>query len=119
MSRDERLWMIERFAGGVDELKVVLGAGAAQGVDKVKQQLVAAMAARDRGDRDASLLALARAMAELAALGDLLGGDEGTMMRAVTRAFIEGLAREDRDQVERALGVIQSQAGTPKKPPPT
>ena len=118
MERDERQWMIERFVGGIDELKVVLGAQTAPVVDKAKQELIAAMAARDRGDRDASLVALARAMAQLATLGDVLGGSEGEMMRAVTAAFIEGLAREDREQVERTLGVIQAQAGTPKKPSP-
>jgi hypothetical protein len=118
MANDERLWMIERFVGGIDELKTVLGAEVAPVVDRAKHQLLTAMAARDRGDRDASILALARAMAELATLGDRLGGPEGAMMRAVTGALIEGLAREDRDQVERNLQIIQSQAGTPLKPQP-
>ena len=114
MASDERLWALERFVGGIDELKTVLGADAAPVVDKAKQQLINAMAARDRGDRAATLLALATAMAELATLGDRLGGAEGAMMRAVTAAFIQGLARDDRDEVERNLGVIQSQAGTPR-----
>ena len=58
---------------------------------------------------------LAKAMADLATLGDRLGGAEGALMRAVTAAFIQGLARDDRDAVERNLSVIQSHAGTPKK----
>lgn len=115
MANDERLWALERFVGGIDELKTVLGVDAAPVVDNAKLQLISAMAARDRGDRDASLVALAKAMAELATLGDRLGGAEGVMMRAVTAAFIQGLARDDRDAVERNLSVIQSQAGTPKK----
>ena len=57
------------------------------------------MAARDRGDRDAALLALATGMGELASLGDRLGAAEGAMMRAVTAAFIGGMARDDRDEV--------------------
>ena len=116
MVKDERLWALERFVAGIDELKTVLGAGAAPVVDKAKQLLIGAMAARDRGDRDACLVALAKAMAELAGLGDHLDGAEGKMMRFVTAAFIQGLARDDRDAVERNLSVIQSQAGTPKKP---
>ena len=116
MADDERLWMIERFVGGIDELKTVLGADAAPVVDRAKMQLITAMAARDRGDREASILALAHAMADLATLGDRLGGAEGAMMRAVTGALIEGLARDDREQVERNLGIIQSQAGTPLEP---
>jgi hypothetical protein len=112
---DERVWPIERFVGGIDELKTVLGPDTAPVIDKVKHQLIAAMAARDRGDRDGALLELARGMAELAGLGDRLGGAEGGMMRAVTAALIEGLARDDREKIERSLAVIQSNAGTPKK----
>ena len=41
------------------------------------------------------------------------------MMRAVAAAFVAGLAREDREAVESSLDVIQSRAGTPKKPEPT
>jgi hypothetical protein len=108
--------MIERFVGGIDELKTVLGADAAPIIDKVKAELVAAMAARDRGDRDGAVLAIARGMAGLAALGDRFGGAEGAMMRAVTGALIEGLARDDREKVEHNLAIIQANAGTPKKP---
>ena len=115
MADDERLWALERFVGGIDELKTVLGADTAPVIDKVKHELIAAMAARDRGDRDAAVLSIARAMAELAALGDRLGGAEGAMMRAVTAALIEGLARDDREQIEQSLAVIQSNAGTPKR----
>jgi hypothetical protein len=115
MASDDRLWMIERFVGGIDELKTVLGADAAPVIDKVKHELITAMAARDRGDRDAAVVAIARGMAGLAALGDRFGGAEGAMMRAVTAALIEGLARDDREKVEQNLAIIQSQAGTPKK----
>jgi hypothetical protein len=115
MAGDERDWPIERFVGGIDELKTVLGTDTGPVIDKVKHELIAAMAARDRGDRDGALVALARAMADLAGLGDRLGGAEGAMMRAVTAALIGGLARDDREQVERSLQVIQSNAGTPKK----
>jgi hypothetical protein len=115
MADDERLWMIERFVGGIDELKTVLGSDAAPIIDTVKQELIAAMAARDRGDRDGAVVAIARGMAGLAGLGERFGGAEGAMMRAVTAALIEGLARDDREQVERNLAVIQSNAGTPKK----
>ena len=115
---DERQWALERFVGSIDELKTVIGADTAPIIDKVKSGLIAAMAERDRGDRDAVLVSIARAMAELAGLGDRLGGAEGAMMRAVTAALIEGMARDDRDAIERNLGVIQSKAGTPKKDVP-
>jgi hypothetical protein len=115
VSSDERLWVIERFVGGIDGLKSVLGADSAPVVEKVKVGLAAAMAARDRGDRDGAIVALAHSMADLASLGERLGGAEGEMMRMVTAALIEGLARDDREQVERNLAIIQSNAGTPRK----
>ncbi len=116
MSEDERLWALERFVGGIDELKTVLGPDAVAGVERAKAQLTLAMAARDRGQREEAILALARGMSELATLGDALGAAEGAMMRAVTGELIKGLAADDKQAVEQNLAIIQSQAGTPKKP---
>ena len=82
----------------------------------MKHQLIDAMAARDRGDRTGTLAAIAGAMAELADLGDGLDAAEGAMMRAVAAGFIHGMARDDREAVERHLALIQSRAGTPKTP---
>ncbi|MEE8312213.1 MAG: hypothetical protein V3R77_08145 [Candidatus Binatia bacterium] len=117
MAGEERLWPIERLVGGIDELRTVLGVDVGPAVDRVKAELLTAMAARDRGDRDAALLAMARGMGELASLGDRLGAAEGEMMRAVTSAFIGGMARDDREAVERNLKAIESRAGTPRKDP--
>src|SRR5512139_2666187 len=83
MNGDERQWPLERLAQGIEELKTVLGAGSAARVDRVKHQLIEAMAARDRGDRTATLAAIAGAMAELASLGDGLDAAEGAMMRSL------------------------------------
>ena len=116
MADDERQWPLERLVLGIDELKVVLGPEVAPAVERVKEFLVRALAHRDRGDRTASLEAVASAMAELAALGDRLDSAEGAMMRAVAGAFVGGLAREDRNAVEQNLNIIQARAGTPKKP---
>lgn len=114
MDGDERQWPLERLASGIEELKTVLGPAAAPRVEGVKFQLLAAMAARDRGDRTATLTAIARAMVGLSELGDGLDAAEGAMMRAVAAGFIRGMAREDREAVERHLDVIQSRAGAPK-----
>ncbi len=116
VTHEERLWVLERFVSSIDELKAVLGADTTPVVDAAKLRLVEAMAARDRGDRSAALRSIAEAMAALATLGDRLGGAEGAMMRAVTAAFIGGLARADREQVEASLAVIRSRAGKEKKP---
>ena len=111
----ERQWPIERFLGGLDELRTVLGEAAGPSAARAKEHLIAAMAARDLGNRADALGQIASAMAELATLGDQLGGVEGSMMRAVTSAFIAAMAREDRDAVERNLKLIESRAGKPRE----
>lgn len=117
MASEERQWPLERLVGGIDELRIVLGPDVDPAVERVKAELVAAMAARDRGDHDAALVRIANGMSQLASLGDRLGAAEGAMMRAVTAAFIGGMARDDRDTVERTLEAIESRAGTPRKHP--
>ena len=78
-----------------------------------RHDLITAIAERDRGNRGAALTSLARAMAEIAQLGDRVGPAEGAMMRAVTAALISGLARADREEIERNFQIIQGQAGEP------
>ena len=116
MANSEREWPIERFLTGLDELRTVLGADTGPTLEKVKLELIEGIACRDKGNREGTLVKIANAMGALAGLGDRLGGAEGAMMRAVTVAFINGMARADRDVIESNLRVIQSQAGTPKRP---
>jgi len=115
MENDGREWPLERFVTGLDELRTVLGADTGPALEKVRHEILKGMAQRDRGDRDGTLACIANAMAMLAGLGDRLGGAEGAMMRAVTAAFIGGMARADQDAIERNLSVIQGNAGTPRK----
>ena len=116
MANDERQGPIERVIGSLGELESVLGPDSTTAVGKVRELLTDALAERDRGDREDAVLSVARAMAELANLGDRIGGMEGQMMRALTGELIKGFAGDDRDAVERNLRAIESQAGTPKKP---
>ena len=115
MENDGREWPLERFVTGLDELRTVLGTDAGPALEKIRHELLSGMAQRDKGDRDATLACIANAMAMLASLGDRLGGAEGAMMRAVTAAFIRGMARDDQDAIEKTLLVIQGKAGTPKE----
>jgi len=107
---------MESFLGSLDELKTVLGAGAAPAIEKAKAGLVAGLAKRDQGDVPAAVAHVAAAMAELAALGDRLGQAEGAMMRAITAQFVSALGRGDRQAIEENLERIQRNAGTAKKP---
>ena len=61
-----------RLLVGIDELKVVLGPDVTPHVERVKELLLRALAARERGDRPQSLQAIAGAMAALSELGDQL-----------------------------------------------
>ncbi len=106
---------LEGLVRGLDELTTVLGPAAAPVVDKVREGLIRAMAQRDQGDRQAALVSIATAMADLTTLGDELGTAEGQAMRMLTAAFTAGLARNDREAVEAGLERIQERAGTPKK----
>jgi len=116
MGTDERLWAIERLAGGLGELVTVIGPEAAPVVERVKARLIEAMAARDDGRSPEALTALAAAMADLVELGDRLDPAEGAMMRMLVSAFIEGLGAGDREQVEAGLQRIQEKTGTPHEP---
>ena len=119
MANDERQWPIERLLAAIDELGPVLGEASAPALDRVRASLRAALADRERGAREDAIMNIARAMAEVATLGDSLAGDEpalGGMMRAVTGELIKGFAADDRDAIERNMKVVESQAGTPKKP---
>ncbi|RMD83894.1 MAG: hypothetical protein D6815_05440 [Candidatus Dadabacteria bacterium] len=108
-------WTIERLLAGLDELERVLGPGSADVLGRVRLRLREAAARRDLGDRRAAALAVATCLAELAAMGDRFGPAEGAMMRALSSAFLAGLARQDRSQVEAALAAIEARAGKRKK----
>jgi hypothetical protein len=105
---------MEGFLLRLDELGRVLGPAVAPDLGAAKAQLLEALAARDRGEKAASHLALARAIATIAAIGDRLDPDEGMLMRALAGAFVQGMAGEDREAMESALAAIQQRAGTPK-----
>jgi hypothetical protein len=115
MDKNERLWAIEGFVAGIDELKTVLGADVAPAVDRVKAGLVAALADRDVGRTQEAVVKVGQAMAGLAALGDKLGEAEGDLMRVLTANFLGGLALGDGETVESNLERIQQKAGTVKK----
>jgi len=105
---------MESFLGRLGELRTVLGEDVTPVLDKVRAELMAGLAARDRGDVPEAGVRVARAMAELATLGDRLGGSEGDLMRMVTAEFIRSMARGDTDAMERGVDRIQERAGTPK-----
>jgi hypothetical protein len=116
MSDERRLWALEGLVAGLEELRVVLGPQVGPTLEAIRDRLLRAVAARDGGDRVAAARQVGEAMQQLAGLGDRLDPAEGAMMRALASAFQGGLQRGDREVIERSLDVIQSRAGTPRKP---
>jgi len=108
---------MESFVGRLGELRTVLGEEVAPVLEKVRAELLGALAARDRGDLPEAGVRLATAMAALATLGDRLDAGEGALMRAMTAEFIRSMARGDTDEMERGIDRIQARAGTPKQKP--
>ncbi len=75
------------------ELKVILGPGAAAGVDEVGRHLREGLAARERGDTPAAVTRIGQAMDLLAGLATQADPAEGAMMRAMAEHFRRALGR--------------------------
>ncbi|RMF21047.1 MAG: hypothetical protein D6760_10265 [Deltaproteobacteria bacterium] len=115
-SSDKGQWTVERLLGGLSDLQQALGAECKPVLDRVRVELQAAAAARDRGERAAAAGLVASALTELALLGERIGPAEGALMQALSQAFVAGLARNDRDAVERVLREIEGRAGKRREP---
>jgi hypothetical protein len=102
----------------LSEIKVVLGAAAAPGVDQVEQDLRRALAARERGDPVAAVDFVGRAMERLSALASASDPSEGAAMQAVAARFRQALARGTLGEVKETAEVMRVRSGsmvTPKK----
>ena len=100
------------------ELKVVLGAAAAPGVDQVQTDLRSALAARERGDVPAAVERIGAAMDRLAALAGTGDPAEGAMMRTLAAHFRQALVRGALGDARAAADVMRERSGsvlTPKK----
>jgi hypothetical protein len=73
---------LEAVATRLGELEVVLGPQATNVLESIRAAVIAAMSARDRGDRAAAFEHVAQAMRRLASLADGLDPAEASLMRA-------------------------------------
>ena len=109
---------LEALFSRLGELKVVLGAAAAPGVDQVEADLRAALAARERGDVPAAVERIGAAMDRLAALASDGDPSEGAMMRALAAHFRQALVRGALGRAREAADVMRERSGSilhPKK----
>jgi len=107
---------IEQVVNRLSELEAVLGEPARVALPRVRKYLVAAMAARDRGDPPAAVGLIGQAMEELAGLADRLDPAEALLMRALAQRFRTALVRGDDATAKEAADLMLDQSGARRRP---
>jgi hypothetical protein len=102
---------LETVVTRLGELEVVLGAHVAPTVAAVRATLIAAMAARDRGDPPGAIEQIGHAMDRLSALADQLDPAEAMLMRALAQNFRSALLRGDESQVKKSSTMMFHKSG--------
>lgn len=111
---------IETLATRMDELITVFGPAATPVIERVRQRLIGAMAARDRGDGDTAMSQIGSAMAELTQLAGTLDPAEAGLMRSVADGFQRALQRRSEGEArERAAFMMQRSGAVARKKDPT
>lgn len=103
-----------RLADSLKELELILGGQARAAVENVKDCLLQAVAARDRGDLHGAVEQIRAAMERLAALSGSLDEKEGLRMREISARFVAALGSGDRSAAKETLNIIRHKAGDPK-----
>lgn len=108
---------LESFIGRMGELQAIFGPAAAPTLAAVKDGILHAMAARDRGDMPAAVEQLGAAMDELATFAEQLGPAEAAAMRAVAQMFRGALSRGDESEAKRVAAVMFEKSGARERKP--
>lgn len=111
---------LEVLFSRLGELKIVLGPGAADGVDAVGRFLREGLAARERGDVPTAMMRIGEAMDLLAGLATHADPAEGAMMRAMAEHFRRALGRGALGEAREAAEAMRQRSGsvlTPKRKP--
>jgi hypothetical protein len=103
---------LEAFFTRVGELKVVLGPGAAAGVDGLEALIQEGLAARDRGDRATALRRIVQAMERLAELAGASDAVEAPMLRAMAQQFAAALGRGALGDAKAAAETMRERSGS-------
>ncbi len=99
------------FLARLGELEVVLGPHARPHVERIRAALIAAMAARDRGDEAGAVREIGAAMECLASLAETLDLGEAAAMRQLAATVGRALLRGDSAEARRAAEVIFARSG--------
>lgn len=102
---------IDAVVSRLDQLEIVLGTSVRPVVAAVKAMLVAAMAARDRGNIPGAVAQIGQAMDRLSTLADQLDPAEATLMRALTQTFRAALLRGDEATAKQSTATMFKKSG--------
>jgi hypothetical protein len=103
---------LEAFFARVGELKIVLGPGAAAGVDGLEALIQEGLAARDRGDAATAVRRIVQAMERLADLAGASDAAEAPMLHAMARQFAAALGRGALGDAKAAAETMRERSGS-------
>jgi hypothetical protein len=100
----------------IGELKVILGPGAAAGVDGLEALIREGLAARDRGDPGRAIQGITQAMRRLAELASESDAAEAPMLRAMAEQFASALERGALGDARATADVMRERSGSTVTP---
>ena len=106
---------LEAVITQLKELEIVLGPQARPVVVAVREALVHASAARDRGDLPGAMRQIGGAMDRLSTLADQLDPAEGMLMRMVAQSFRDALLRGDQGRAKQDAAVMFEKSGAAER----
>ena len=109
---------LEKVVEGLAELEATLGPQLGAGVAAVRAILIAAMAARDRGDVPGAILQIGDAMDRLSRLADSLDPGEAVLMRALAQSVRTALLRGDEARAKQSAAVMLEKSGSIERKKP-
>ena len=102
---------LESVVTQLGNLESVLGGHVAPRLAAVRGALIAAMAARDGGDRGRAIEHIGYAMDQLSALADEVDPAEAVLMRALAQSFRTALLRGDAAEAKQTAAVMFEKSG--------
>jgi hypothetical protein len=109
---------LETLIARLGELEVVLGAHVGPDLEAIRSTLLAASAARNRGDVPAAIDRIGQAMDRLTGLAERLDPAEAILMRALAHSFRAALLRGDDDQVKHTTAAMLQKSGAVERKKP-
>jgi hypothetical protein len=102
---------LDALVGRLGELEVVLGTQVRPVLAEIRETLIRALAARDRGEMAAAIDGIGSAMDRLSTMADELDPGEASLMRALAQNFRTALKRGDQAQAKQSAAVMFQKSG--------